>query len=118
MKAVTHPRCSAERRSRLRRRRPVLVIALLIAVVAAGTLSVPPTHAAGPRSPRVEAPPVVCNIPSEIRLGSEHGLREPCVASFDNITPITKSLLTERIGTLGPSAALLICEALESTAGC
>lgn len=39
-------------------------------------------------------------IPSELPLGPAEGLRVDCVASFDNVRSIAKSLLVHRIGSL------------------
>jgi mRNA interferase MazF len=58
------------------------------------------------------------NIPTEIRLGAEHGLSIECVAQFDNLQPIRRGLLTSRIGSLGPSAESEICRALSAFADC
>jgi mRNA interferase MazF len=41
-------------------------------------------------------------IPTEVALGPAHGLREDCVATFDNLQPIRRSFLTGRVGPLGP----------------
>jgi mRNA interferase MazF len=40
-------------------------------------------------------------IPTEIPLGEAEGLREDCVASFDNLQRIRRSSLTEKAGDLG-----------------
>ena len=57
------------------------------------------------------------NIPTEVRLGVEHGLPAPCVASFDNLQPIRATYLTGRVGAL-PHARTEICRALGSLADC
>ncbi|MDY7106635.1 MAG: type II toxin-antitoxin system PemK/MazF family toxin [Actinomycetota bacterium] len=59
----------------------------------------------------------VRDIPTEVRLGQEHGLPAECAASFDNLQPIRRSFLTERIGALGPDRGEL-CRALEALADC
>jgi mRNA-degrading endonuclease toxin of MazEF toxin-antitoxin module len=56
-------------------------------------------------------------IATEIVLDGRSGLRETCVATFDNLTLVRKSLLTTRIGSLGFDGIGLICDALESVAG-
>lgn len=43
----------------------------------------------------------VRSIPTEVPLGAEEGLAAECAASFDNLQPIRKTFLTERIGSLG-----------------
>lgn len=60
----------------------------------------------------------VRQIPTEIALGAEHGLDVECAASFDNIQPVSRALLTERVGALGPSARHAICRALAAMADC
>jgi mRNA interferase MazF len=40
------------------------------------------------------------NIPSEVYLDREDGLREPCAANFDNLLTIPKANVGELIGTL------------------
>lgn len=57
-------------------------------------------------------------ISTEIPLGPEHGLSLESAASFDNLQPIRRSFLTERIGSLGPLGPLQICRALEALADC
>lgn len=57
-------------------------------------------------------------IPTEVGLGAQHGLPEECVASFDNLQPIRRSLLTQRVGTLGIEELDEICRALRALADC
>lgn len=56
-------------------------------------------------------------IPTEIALGEEEGLHSPCVASFDNLQPIRRRFLTERVGTTA-GARTKICRALAALADC
>lgn len=57
------------------------------------------------------------DIPTEIRLGREDGLRDECAASLDLLQPVHRSELTERIGSLGPRHGE-ICRALAALADC
>ncbi len=41
-------------------------------------------------------------LPSELPLGPDEGLPTECVASFDNLRPFPKAMLTRRLGSLGP----------------
>lgn len=59
----------------------------------------------------------VRGIPTEIKLGEEHGLGVEGAASFDNIQPIRRTFLTERVGSL-PMARQSICRALGALADC
>lgn len=56
-------------------------------------------------------------IPSEVRLGTDDGVREDCVASFDNLRVTLRAKLTDRIGSLGPRR-FEICRALAALADC
>lgn len=56
-------------------------------------------------------------IPTEIILDTEHGVDVPCAAAFDNLQPIRKAFLTERIGSL-PLPRRQICRALAALADC
>ena len=60
----------------------------------------------------------VRQIPTEVPLGAAHGLSSPCVASFDNLQPIRRSFLTERVGRLGTEQTDEICRALRALADC
>jgi len=57
-------------------------------------------------------------VPSEVRLGAGHGLSEECAASFDNVQPIRRSFLTERVGASGIEELDEICRALRALADC
>lgn len=59
----------------------------------------------------------VRRIPTEIPLDESVGLAVPCAASFDNLQPIRKAFLTERVGRL-PDARSSICRALSALADC
>ena len=88
-----------------RKRRPVLIVTRSHAVPVLNAILVAPIT----RSVR--------NISTEIPLGEQVGLREPCVASFDNLQRISRTDLTERVGTLAhPRRA--VCRALSALADC
>ena len=59
----------------------------------------------------------VRGIPTEIPLDVEDGLPEPCAASFDNLQPIRKSLLTDRLGSV-LRRRRDICNALNAVSDC
>jgi mRNA interferase MazF len=87
------------------KRRPVLVVTRSEAVPVLTWLVVAPVTR------------MVRGIPTEIPLGPEHGLSEPCVASFDNLQPVRRSFLTTRVGVLAePRSA--ICAAVAAMADC
>lgn len=87
------------------KRRPVLVVTRSEAVPVLTWIVVAPVTR------------TVRKIPTEIPLDAEDGLPEPCAATFDNLQPIRKSFLTERIGSLGPRHEE-ICRCLEALTGC
>lgn len=87
------------------KRRPVLVVTRSEAVEALTGIVVAPISR------------TVRGIPTEIHLGREEGLEIECAASFDNLQPILRSALTERVGALGLRQEE-ICSALRALADC
>ncbi len=87
-------------------RRPVLVITRTRAVPVLSWIVVAPVTR------------TIRSIPTEIPLGEPNGLPAECCASFDNLQPMSRRLLTDRVGALGPGAATEICRALEALADC
>lgn len=59
----------------------------------------------------------VRGIPTEVALGGPEGLATAAAAAFDNLHPIRRSMLTHRVGELGPRHAEL-CQALAALADC
>jgi len=88
-----------------KKRRPVLVVTRSAAVPILGAIVVAPITR------------TVRRVPTEIPLGEDDGLAAPCAASFDNIQPIPRSLLTERVGSTAGAHAK-ICRALAALADC
>lgn len=86
------------------KRRPVLVVTRSDAVPVLTRLVVAPVTR------------TIRGIPTEVPLGPDQGLVVECVASFDNVQPINRSFLTERIGRLASSVE--ICRALAALADC
>lgn len=87
------------------KRRPVLVVTRREAVPVLTWIVVAPV------TRRVR------HIPTEVALDESSGLRGPCAASFDNLQPIRKGFLTDRVGSL-PGARTAICRALSALADC
>lgn len=87
------------------KRRPVLVVTRSRAVPVLHWLVVAPVTR------------TIRDIPTEITLGAEDGLREDCVATFDLLQPIRRGYLTQLIGSLGPRR-IEICRALAALADC
>lgn len=88
------------------KRRPVLVVTRSEAIPVLTWLVVAPVTR------------TVRGIPTEIALGPEEGLPEPCAASFDNVQPIRRSFLTQRVGLLDEGRRDELCRALSSLADC
>jgi mRNA interferase MazF len=57
-------------------------------------------------------------IPTELRLTREDGLPADCALSFDNVAPVPKALLTERITRLSEARLDELCAALRAATGC
>ncbi len=88
------------------KRRPVLIVTRSDAVAVLGWIIVAPVTR------------TIRRIPTEVELGTSHGLPDECVASFDNLHPIRRSLLTERVGELRVAELDEICRALRALADC
>ena len=57
-------------------------------------------------------------IPTEVPLDIGDGLPQPCVASLDNVQPLARSLLVERIGRLDAQRMDQACKALAIAVDC
>ena len=57
-------------------------------------------------------------IPTCIPVGADEGIDHDSVATFDNLAAVPKSVLTTRLGSLGPDGRRQICDALEAMANC
>jgi mRNA interferase MazF len=87
------------------KRRPVLVVTRSEAIPVLTWIVVAPVTR------------TIRGIPTEIPLETDHGVDVPCVASFDNLQPIRKSFLTQRLGRLFlPQRE--VCGALAAMADC
>lgn len=87
------------------KRRPVLIVTRSEAVPVLRWIIVAPVTR------------TVRGIRTEIPLGPSHGLAAACAATFDNLQPIRRSFLTERVGVL-PHPRPAICDALRALADC
>lgn len=88
------------------KRRPVLVVTRSEAVSVLNRVVVAPLTR------------TVRGIPTEIPFGRSEGLPDDCAASFDNLQPIGRRLLTARITTLDATRRSEICAALDALADC
>lgn len=61
---------------------------------------------------------MVRGIPTELPLDRAHGLPRPCVANFDNVTPLPKTALAHRAGHLTPEELGQACAAARFAIDC
>ena len=87
-------------------RRPVLIVTRSEAIPVLTSIVVAPITR------------TVRGIPTEVSLGPEQGLPEPCAASFDNLQPIRRSFLTQRLGRLAADQSGEICRATDALTDC
>lgn len=66
----------------------------------------------------VPATRTVRSIPTEVALGPEDGMPAACVLAVDNLAVVRRSLLTERVTTLGPERMREVCDALAAATAC
>ena len=85
------------------KRRPVLVVTRAEAIPVLTWIVVAPVTR------------TIRGIPTEVPLDSDSGLPELCVAAFDNLQPIRKTFMTEKLGSL-PHPRSEICRALAALA--
>jgi mRNA interferase MazF len=88
------------------KRRPVLVVTRTEAVEVLTWIMVAPVTR------------TVRHIPTEVLLDERHGLAVACAAAFDNLQPIRRTFLTERVGRLDAADLGEICRALAAMADC
>ena len=88
------------------KRRPVLIVTRSEAIPVLTSIVVAPVTR------------TIRGIATEIPLDARDGLPSPCVASFDNVQPIHRSLLTFRVGSTPPERRSEICGALAALADC
>ena len=58
------------------------------------------------------------NSPTEVVLGTEDGLRQPCAANLDHVITVPKAKLGRAVATLSPEKLRRICAALAFAVGC
>ena len=88
------------------KRRPVLVISRDESIPVLNNIVVAPVTS------------TIRDIPTCIPIGPEHGIDHDSVATFDNLAAVPRSVLTTRLGRLGPGGRRRICEALDALADC
>jgi mRNA interferase MazF len=70
---------------------------------------------------RVTVAPItstVRGVPSEVPLGVDDGLKQPCAVNLHNVVTVPKSLLGRRVAILGAQRMRAVCGALAFALGC
>ena len=88
------------------KRRPVLIVTRNEAIPVLSRLVVAPVTR------------TVRDIPTEIAVGKDEGLPAEGAASFDNLQPVNRHLLTQRAGALPAARRHEVCRALDALADC
>ena len=57
-------------------------------------------------------------VPSEVALGIEDGMRQPCATNLHNIMTVGQQGLGRRVGQLSPRRMREVCAALAFALGC
>ena len=86
--------------------RPVLVVSRSEAIPVLNNIVVAPVTS------------TVRSIATCVSVGADQGIDRESVASFDNLATVPKSVLTRRLGTLGPTGRSQICTALAALGDC
>ena len=89
-----------------RKRRPVLVVSRDEVIPVLNNVVVAPVTS------------TIRDIPTCVPVGPDEGIEHDGVATFDNLAAVPKSVLTRRLGALGPGGRHRICDALSAIANC
>ncbi len=57
-------------------------------------------------------------VPSELALGTEDGMRQPCAVNLHNLVTIPRERLGRRVARLGPTRMSDVCRAIAFALGC
>jgi mRNA interferase MazF len=88
------------------RRRPVLILTRSEAIPVLHSLVVAP------------ATRTIRSIPSEVVVGPDDGMPAECAISFENVSLMSKGMLTRMICRLGPDRLLDACRAMAAAFDC
>jgi mRNA interferase MazF len=88
------------------KKRPVLVLTRDGAIGYLSTVTVAPITSS------------IRNVPSEVILTEEDGMKAPCVVNLHNAVTVSKNRLGMRVSQLGPARMREICAALRFSLGC
>jgi mRNA interferase MazF len=88
------------------KRRPVLVVSRDDVIPVLNNVVVAPVTS------------TIRDIPTCVPVGPDEGVDHDSVATFDSLASVPKSVLTVRLGELGPGGRRMICQALDAVADC
>lgn len=88
------------------KQRPVLVLTRSSAISYLSSITVAPITS------------TTRDVPSEVRLTEEDGMKGPCAVNLYNIVTVSKAHLGRRLATLTPERLQEICRALGFALGC
>jgi mRNA interferase MazF len=57
-------------------------------------------------------------VPSEVALGLEDGMRQPCVVNLHNVVTVSQQRLGRRLAQLSPRRMSEVCAAVAFALGC
>lgn len=89
-----------------RKRRPVLVVTRDEVIPVINNVIVAPVTS------------TIRTIPTCISVGVDEGIDHDSVVTFDHLAAVPKSVLTTKLGQLGPGGRQQICAALNAMANC
>jgi mRNA interferase MazF len=88
------------------KRRPVLVISRQSVIPLLRTVMVAPITSS------------IYGVPSEVRVGVEHGLKHESAVNLDHVQTVDRSRLSGFIGRVNEDVMNEVCEALAVATGC
>ena len=62
--------------------------------------------------------PAIHGVPSEVLVGTQHGLKHESAVNLDHVQTVDRSRLTEFIGHVGDEVMAEVCRALAAATGC
>ncbi len=86
--------------------RPVLVLTRASAIGYLSRITVAPITSA------------IRGVPSEVVIGPDDGLKQPCAINLHNVVTVSKDDIGRRVAQLGEHRMLEVCRALAFALGC
>ena len=86
--------------------RPVLVLTRASAIEYLSRITVAPITSA------------IRGVPSEVVIGPDDGMKQPCAVNLHNVVTVSKSDIGRRVAHLGDSRMREVCRALAFALGC